>query len=107
MLSQKKWIAESAGIDKSKEIDGYTRKMLEEKGFRVKERPEGMDEKDLDEFEVVVAVCDSACVSIPGKRVIKWNIPDPSGTSPENYRRVFSMLENKIRELLIELNDVD
>ncbi len=98
-----KYLAESAGVSEAEEIDYLARKIIENKGMKVKERPENIEYKNLDEFQHIIIVCDDACVSIPGKDVRRWNIRDPSGKSMETYEAVFDEIDNKVRILLKEL----
>ncbi len=104
----KKSRAKSVGILKGREIDGRVLKLLRSKGYKVaKKEPESLEEVSLDEFDLIVTVCEeSSCVSIPG-RVISWSIEDPKGKGEEAYEKVLKILEDKVKRLLEEIENED
>ncbi|MFQ3593249.1 MAG: arsenate reductase ArsC [Gemmataceae bacterium] len=65
--------------------------------------------KSLDDFkgqEIDVAVtmgCGDTCPQVLAKRHEQWQIPDPKEMPPEQYRQVRGLIENKVKELLIEI----
>lgn len=66
--------------------------------------------KSLDQFngqEVEVAVtmgCGDECPLVQAKRREEWQIPDPKDMSPEGYREVRDLIEQKVRTLLATLS---
>uniref|UniRef100_A0A7C3UKC2 Low molecular weight phosphatase family protein n=2 Tax=Archaeoglobaceae TaxID=2232 RepID=A0A7C3UKC2_9EURY len=100
----KKWIAESAGIESSESVDKKVREMLEMKGLKAKDKPRRIDELNLDDYDLIVTVCDEACILIPNKRVISWKIEDPVGKGDEVYERVFREIAEKVKDLVRELD---
>jgi len=65
--------------------------------------------KGLDSFNgtaVDVAVtmgCGDECPLVVAKRREDWNIPDPRGMTPEQFREVRDLIDAKVRELLASL----
>ena len=102
----KMWVAESAGVKKAEKIDEMAKKLLEKRGLKVKSKPELLIEKNLDEYEMIITVCDEACVTLPfPKPVEKWNIGDPSGKEMEVYMRVFGEIARKVKDLIERLEE--
>lgn len=101
----KEWTAESAGVEKADKIDGTAVWMLEEAGYTVeKERPRTLDEVDLEEYELIVTVCEESCPYIPTSKPVRhWTLEDPVGKGEETYKRVIGEVEQKVKELLHEL----
>ena len=53
------------------------------------------------EFEAVVTMgCGDACPSVPAKRRLDWDIPDPKGMDEERFREVRDLIRKKVDELL-------
>jgi protein-tyrosine-phosphatase len=51
----------------------------------------------------VVATCDDACPVVPGKRYVKWNLPDPKGRPVEEVRAIRDEIRSRVARLLGEL----
>jgi len=101
------WRAESAGIKKSESIDYVARVVLIERGYRVDaKKPRTLEEVNLDEFNLIVAVCDNACIQIPSKEVIRWNVEDPAGKSRDEYRKALDKIERLVKDLINKIEDV-
>jgi arsenate reductase (thioredoxin) len=60
--------------------------------------------KQFAPFDAVVTMgCGDACPWMPAKKFIDWQIPDPKEMSEENFRKVRSLIEEKVKGLLQEL----
>jgi arsenate reductase len=104
----KSWTAESAGIEKAEKIDENVRELLEKRGLKAKGRPRTLKEVDLNDFDLIVTVCEeSSCVVVPHSSVLRWYIEDPVGKSREVYEKVFEEIEKRIRRLVLELEGVE
>ncbi|MDI9646096.1 MAG: low molecular weight phosphatase family protein [Archaeoglobales archaeon] len=102
----KKWRAESAGIQKGDKIDEKVREILEKEGLKAKELPRSVEEVNLNDYELVVTVCDEiSCINLPAKNVLRWYIEDPAGKSYEAYKEVFNKIKKKVEELVDELEN--
>jgi protein-tyrosine-phosphatase len=44
--------------------------------------------------------CGDECPLVKAKRRVEWNIPDPNGMTPEQFREVRDLIEAKVKELL-------
>lgn len=101
----KSWKAESAGVERSERVDEVVKKLLEERGLRAKEKPRTIEEVNLDDFDLIVTVCEeSSCIVIPADRPIeRWHIENPAGKDEEVYRRVMAEIEKRVRELVAKL----
>lgn len=94
--------AESAGVEKAEGIDVIAKKLLEKRGYKVlKEKPRTIDEVNLEDFNLIIAVCDESCVYIP--KAIRWQIRNPAGKDEEEYKKVLEVIEEKVKALLEEI----
>jgi len=58
------------------------------------------------EYEVAVTMgCKDACPLVRAKRRKEWQIPDPSGLPPKQFRQVRTLIETNVKSLLAELRD--
>lgn len=56
-----------------------------------------------EEYEYVITMgCGETCPSVPAKQREDWGIPDPKNLSPEEFRQVRTMIEDKVKKLLKE-----
>lgn len=99
----KSWKAESAGLQKANEIDNKVVQILKKRGLKAKEKPKSIEEVNLDEYALIVSVCDESCLILPGKRVLRWQIEDPVGKEDKAYERVFNELEFAVKKLIKDL----
>ena len=54
--------------------------------------------------DVVVSMgCGDACAIYPGKRYIDWTVDDPQGEPIETVRRIRDAIDERVRDLLAEL----
>jgi protein-tyrosine-phosphatase len=53
---------------------------------------------------VVTMGCGDACPFFPGKRYIDWEIEDPSGKTVEEVRPIRDDIEQRVRNLMADLN---
>ena len=60
--------------------------------------------KQFAPFDAVVTMgCGDACPWMPAKQFIDWQIPDPKEMNAENFRKVRNLVEEKVKELLEQL----
>ena len=61
--------------------------------------------KQFAPFDAVVTMgCGDACPWMPAKKFIDWQIPDPRDMNEEDFRKVRSLVEEKVKALLQELD---
>ncbi len=59
-------------------------------------------------FDAVVTMgCGDACPWMPAKQFIDWQIPDPKHMNAEDFRAVRDFIEQKVKELLQQLQGQD
>lgn len=93
----------SAGTHPADAVDAGALRLLESEGIQWSGRPKHLDA--IQHPDVIVTMgCDVACPTIPGARVIVWNLPDPKGKSGTEYRRVFRILQNHLAQLVDALH---
>lgn len=52
-------------------------------------------------FDVVVTMgCGDACPWMPAKKFVDWQIPDPREMNEEEFRKVRSLVEEKVKKLI-------
>jgi protein-tyrosine-phosphatase len=99
--------ADSAGTHPSLQVSEAAHKRLAEEnaeGF-LKDIPEGLDNKQLDEYSLIIAMepqhRDAVLRKCPdcGDRVVVWNINDPVFFPPEYNVEVFKQIKDKVKEL--------
>lgn len=81
-------------MEESDRVDTVVKRLLAEKGLRAKEEPRTIDEVNLNEFDLVVTVCEkSNCIVLPvSKDVERWHIENPVGKDEKVYRKVLARL---------------
>ncbi len=101
----KSWKAESAGVKKAEKVDETVKRLLAEKGLKAKNKPRTIDEVNLDDYDLIVTVCEeSSCVVLPTDKPVKrFYIEDPAGKDEATYRRVLAEIEERIKNLITEL----
>lgn len=61
----------------------------------------GLDNFNGREFDAAVTMgCGDECPLVLAKRREDWQIPDPKGMPPEQFRQVRNLIEAKVKELL-------
>jgi protein-tyrosine-phosphatase len=105
-LGQEKVEVYSAGSKPSSQIDPLVIEVMKEKGVDLSaKRPKGLNELPPIEMDYLVTMgCEETCPAIPAKNVIEWEIPDPKGESIEFFRKVRDMIEEKVKDLLMEID---
>lgn len=98
---------DSAGIHPAIPISEAAKKYLaEENAFKyLKEAPEGLDKKKLDEYDLIVAMKEehkavvlSKCPECESKMVV-WNIDDPYFLPHGYIEKIFQQIKDKVAEL--------
>jgi protein-tyrosine-phosphatase len=78
---------------------------MAEKGIDIGgEIPQPWADEIVRAADVVVTMgCGDACPVFPGKRYIDWEVDDPSNKTVEEVRPIRDDLEQRVRELMVEL----
>jgi len=88
----------SAGTEPALFIDHVILVLLKEYGINWEGLPK--DISQIKKPDIVITMgCEISCPTIPGAKMIEWNIPDPRGKKVEEYRKVIKLIDKKISEL--------
>jgi arsenate reductase (thioredoxin) len=95
----------SAGTQPIDQIHPPVVEAMGELGIDLAERrPQRLEDSAVREADVVVTMgCGDECPFYPGKRYEDWDLPDPSGKSIEEVRRIRDTIERRVRALLDSL----
>jgi protein-tyrosine phosphatase len=99
---------DSAGINPplipiSKAVRNFLAKENAEQSL--KEAPEGLDSKNLDKYDLIVAMEPRHKVVVSSKcpecenRIVVWNISDPYFAPDEYTEKIFEQIKQKVKEL--------
>jgi len=96
----------SAGSSPSPQIDPLVIEVMKEKGIDLSgRRPKSLNELPPVEVDYLVTMgCEETCPAVLAKKIIEWDIPDPKGKSIDFYREIRDRIENKVRDLLKEID---
>jgi arsenate reductase (thioredoxin) len=92
----------SAGSLPSGRVNPKAIESMKERGYDLAEhRSKSLDDLPSGEYDVAVSMgCGDACPLVQAKRREEWQIPDPKNLSPEEFRAVRDLIEQKVVELL-------
>jgi len=95
----------SAGSSPSGQVNPRAVEFMREVGYDLgNHRSKGLAELPVGEFEVAVTMgCGDECPVIRAKRREDWAIPDPKQMSPEEFRGVRDLIEEKVKALIDSL----
>jgi arsenate reductase len=97
--------AHSAGSRPSGRVNPKAVASLRELGYDLSaHRSKGVEEFAGQEFDVVVGMgCGDRCPTVPARRRVEWDIPDPKEMNEEDFRAVREQIARHVEELLAEL----
>ncbi len=100
-----KYKAASAGTNPSKEIKLPAVEVMKEKGIDIsKQKPKMMDMKTSQKaYKIFTMGCIKGCPITSKEKTKEWNLDDPAGKSIDFYRKVRDEIEEKIKQLIIQL----
>ena len=95
----------SGGSEPAESVNQAAVAAMAEKGIDISDEiPQPWADEIVRAADVVVTMgCGDACPVFPGKRYIDWEIEDPSGKSVEGVRPIRDELEQRVRNLMVEL----
>jgi arsenate reductase len=56
---------------------------------------------------VITMGCGDACPFVPSERKTDWAIPDPKNLSPKDFRKVVTLIEERVQDLIAEVRHAD
>ena len=64
----------------------------------------GLDEFNGQDFDAAVTMgCGDECPLVLAKQRVEWQITDPKGMPPEEFREIRNLIESKVKDLLAAL----
>ena len=99
----------SAGSRPSGRVNPKAIEAMKELGYDLtRHESKGLDEFNGQPFDAAVTMgCGDECPLVLAKRRIDWQIPDPKELPPEKFREIRDLIENKVRELIVQLSAED
>lgn len=97
--------AYSAGSRPSGTVNPKAIASLGELGYDLRRHSsKGLGDVPETEYDVAVTMgCGDECPTVRARRREDWGIPDPKNMSPEQFRAVRDLIEQKVKELLQDL----
>ncbi len=95
----------SAGSRPASHINPLAIEVMKEKYIDLSGRlPKGLDDLPPVEMDYLVTMgCEETCPTVPARKIIEWQIPDPKGKPIDEIRRIRNLVEEKVRTLLEEV----
>jgi protein-tyrosine-phosphatase len=106
ILGDGKVEAYSAGSNPSGTVNPKAVTTMKELGYDLsRHRSKSLnDVKQFAPFDAVVTMgCGDACPWMPAKKFIDWEIPDPREMNEQDFRKVRSLIEKQVKDLLASL----
>ena len=96
----------SGGSEPAEDINQDAAQAMLERGIDIRgEIPQPWSEEIVRTADVVVTMgCGDACPIYPGKRYVDWEVDDPSGRALAEIRPIRDDLEQRVRNLLSDLD---
>ncbi|HLI58490.1 MAG TPA: arsenate reductase ArsC [Solirubrobacteraceae bacterium] len=96
----------SAGTAPATRVHPEVVQVMREVGIELADRiPRPLTHELAEQADLVITMgCGDACPSIPGKRSIDWDLPDPAGQPLEAVRGVREQIAHRVDRLLAELH---
>ena len=99
--------ARSAGSSPGNVIHPQVLEALAEIGIDARDHmPHRLNDEDVQWADIIVATCDDACPIIPGKRYVRWQMPDPKDQPLDRVRAIRDEIGRHVDELVVELDEV-
>jgi arsenate reductase (thioredoxin) len=96
----------SGGSDPSDVMNPAVVQAMSERGIDIShEYPKPFTDEIVQAADVVITMgCGDACPVFPGRRYEDWTLDDPAGKDVEAVRPIRDEIEQRVRQLLAELN---
>jgi len=103
---------ESAGVFPANFISNNARSFLEKEGALsyLKKFPQGLNEKDLDKFDLIIAMETEHKKAVLRvcprceRKIIVWNINDPYFLPDKQSEKIFQQIKLKVEEMAVSLD---
>ena len=100
------WVeAASAGSKPSGRVNPKAVEAMRELGYDLTTHAsKGLDEFNGQNVDVAVTMgCGDECPLVRAKQRVDWKIPDPRDMTPDEFRGVRDLIEQKVKDLLADL----
>lgn len=96
----------SGGSEPAEQVNQAAVAVMAEKGIEIaSELPRRWTDVNVRSADVIVTMgCGDTCPLYPGKLYLDWEVEDPSGKTAEEVRPIRDDLEQRVRQLLSELD---
>jgi protein-tyrosine-phosphatase len=98
----------SAGSDPGDVINPAVVEAMNEVGVDLSEEfPKPLTDEGVRAVDVVITMgCGDACPIYPGKKYEDWQLDDPAGQDLETVRRIRDEIDEKVQQLIHDLEEV-
>ena len=105
-LAEGRHDSQSAGTTPAERVHPEVVEAMREVGIELADRvPRKLEREQAEWADVVVTMgCGDECPYIPGKRYLDWKLEDPKGKPIEAVRRTRDEVQQRVEELLRELD---
>jgi protein-tyrosine-phosphatase len=95
----------SGGSEPADRVNQSVVEAMAERGIDIAgETPRPWSDDAIKDADVLVTMgCGDTCPVFPGTRHVKWDLPDLSGMSVDEIRRIRDAIETRVRALFDEL----
>lgn len=99
-------VAWSGGSEPGEQINAAAVEAMAERGINIgQEYPKPWTDEIVQAADVVITMgCGDACPIFPGRRYEEWVLDDPSGKTVDDVRPIRDEIEQRVRQLLTELD---
>lgn len=106
VFGQEKLEVYSAGSHPSSQVDPLIIEVMKEKGIDLSSRiTKGLKDLHPVEMDYLATMgCEETCPAVLARKIIEWVIPDPKGKSIDVFREVRDLIEDKVKNLLKEID---
>jgi len=100
--------AASAGSKPSGRVNPKAVEAMRERGYDLTSHTsKGLDEFNGHNVDVAVTMgCGDECPLVQAHQRVDWKIPDPRDMTPEEFRGVRDLIEQKVKNLLADLDAI-
>ena len=97
--------AESAGSRPAQAVNPKAIAAMSERGYDLgTHRPKSITDIGPGPWDYVITMgCGDTCPFIPTRKRLDWELPDPKGMSPTEYQVIRDAIEQRVLELLSEI----
>ena len=99
------YLGVSAGLKMADVIKPYAIDVMKEKGIDISKQKPKLLTLDMVEnaYKIYPMGCIKSCPAAPPEKTFDWKLEDPSGKSIELYRRIRDEIEDRVKNILSEL----